>query len=115
MERSPMEAWEAQAQMYLELNRLTSLIREFTLLLIVVPSQVREQIQRETKLIMAAIDDLNTKVDGLVTDLAGFLTTVAEDIADLKAACGATPDQRAALGQKIDVMDTTVKSFSACV
>jgi hypothetical protein len=70
-------------------------------------------IQISQRKIMAAIDDLNTALDTLTSDLSAKFADLTTEIQSLKNSGGATPDQLAALQTKVTALDATVKNFSA--
>ena len=55
---------------------------------------------------------LSDKLDGLASDLTAKLSDISTEIAGLKAAGGATPEQLDALGAKVDAIDAAVKGFA---
>ncbi len=68
-----------------------------------------EEIQRT---IHMTEQELSDKLDGLSTDLSAKLSDISTEIATLKAAGSATPEQLDALGAKVDAMDAVVKGFA---
>lgn len=69
-------------------------------------------IQNQLKDITVTIGELTGKIDGLASDTSAKLGDISKEIADLKAAGGATPEQLDALGGKVDAIDAAVKGFS---
>ncbi len=55
---------------------------------------------------------LSDKLDGLASDLNSKLSDISTEIATLKAAGGATPEQLDALGAKVEAIDAAVKGFA---
>jgi hypothetical protein len=63
--------------------------------------------------IMAAIDDLNTAIDKLQTDLGSKFAALTTEIEGLKSTGGATVDQLNSLLAKVQAADSSVSNFSA--
>ena len=71
---------------------------------------ILRRIERNQELQMALIDDLNTSLQNLGTDISALIKAESDKIAALISSGGATTAQLQSVKDGLDALDTTVKT-----